>query len=158
MNNEKNQIRRPVWIVLAAAVVISIAATVGYEGFTDLQESSQKSSDENHIRVDRDFKTDIAIEPETEKTHKMKRCIEPIRIAWALIWRSTLLTPISVAFLFVVLASWLARFFLPFFILLSAWLQDWLTFGIYGIIWIVSILLWRWNRLRNLFENPPSLL
>jgi hypothetical protein len=83
---------------------------------------------------------------------------EPVQIMWSLIWRATILAPILLILSVLFIASWIARFFLPVLILISAWVQDWGFVALYGGAWIISVALWRWNRFRSLWEDPPSLL
>ncbi len=88
----------------------------------------------------------------------MKSFAEPAQIAWALIWRSTLLAPIFLIFYVIAIASWIGRFYLPVLIIISVWVHDWPFIGIYGVSWVLSLALWRWRRFRLLWEAPPSLL
>jgi hypothetical protein len=89
---------------------------------------------------------------------KMKSFTEPARIAWALIWRATLLAPAAVIFTSFYIGSWIARFCLPILILISMWAQDWLSAAVYGVPWLFCMALWQWKRYRSLWEAPPSLL
>ncbi len=89
---------------------------------------------------------------------EMKGLSEPARIGWALIWRATVLAPVLCAFTFFYIGSWMARFFLPVLIGISLWNNDWLFAAIYSGAWIACVLLWRWGRYRELWEDPPSVL
>jgi len=88
----------------------------------------------------------------------MKRHTEPARIAWALVWRSTLLAPVFLVLYALGVATWFARFLFPPLILLSAWARDGALVGILGTTWILAMALWRWSRFRALWEKPPSYL
>ena len=88
----------------------------------------------------------------------MKFATEPIQIAWALVWRSVVFTPIALLFYFFAVGSWLARFALPLVFLPLVYAEDWFLLGIYLPGWVASVALWRWKRFRDLFEYPPSLL
>ncbi|MDF1656173.1 MAG: hypothetical protein P1U58_01105 [Verrucomicrobiales bacterium] len=88
----------------------------------------------------------------------MKIFTEPSQIAWSLIWRATLFSPVLLAFTFIYFGTWIARIFLPVMILISVLAHDWLLVAICGGGWIVCISLWQWRSYRNLWEEPPSLL
>ena len=88
----------------------------------------------------------------------MKSFTEPALITWALIWRATLLAPFLLIFSFVYIGSWIARFFLPIPILISVLAHDWLFSAVYGVAWILCLVLWKWRRFQSIWEDPPSLL
>jgi|GEM_PF-3372278 len=88
----------------------------------------------------------------------MKSIFEPVQIAWALIWRSTVFAPVFLVFYILAVATWMCRFVLPVLIFVFAWAQDWFSVVVYGLAWIFSVAIWRWTRFRALLESPPSLL
>lgn len=84
--------------------------------------------------------------------------MEILATMWNLLWRSTLLMPIFIVFMAIMIGAGLAQFVLPFFAGLCAWFGLWVEAGLYTGFWILSVLLWRIDRLRSLMESPPSLL
>lgn len=88
----------------------------------------------------------------------MKPLTEPARIAWALIWRATLLAPALWIFSVFHISCLIGTFALPVLALLSIWARDGMLVAIYGTAWILCLSLWKWKRFRNVWEDPSSML
>ena len=90
--------------------------------------------------------------------NEMRKTATPILICWSMIWRATILAPLCFFFQVIVVASWIARFFLPVLICIAAFFEDWMFLAVYLFAWILSIALWRWQTFRNMMEFPPAVL
>ena len=77
---------------------------------------------------------------------------------WSLMWRATIFMPIFLVFTTVMITVVLVQFLLPLLIGLCAWFGLWTDAGIYFGIWLLSVFLWRNQRLRALMESPQTLL
>ncbi len=79
---------------------------------------------------------------------------EPLRLAWSMLWRATLLAPLCFVLGSLALATWLFRFVGPVWLGAMALAGQWTWAGAGLLGWVGSLALWRWERLRRMLEWP----